>query len=123
MPANPLSVRTGRARPAAFLSLALLFAAAPAAAQTALYRINSGGGAFTDSQGRTWQADQYFNVGNVHTTNQAIANTVDDALYQSERWDASTAPEMAYSLPLPSGQYQVRLHFAELVYASNGTRV
>ena len=84
-----------------------------AAASAAVVRVNAGGGAFTDSSGNAWSADTGFNTGTANTVTAAINNTVNDALYQTERWDATTSPELAYSFNLPNGNYLVNLHFAE----------
>ena len=35
------------------------------------------------------------------------------ALFQTERWDASSAPEMQWRFPVTAGSYEVRLAFAE----------
>jgi lysophospholipase L1-like esterase len=78
-------------------------------------RINAGGDAYTDSQGRVWAADNYFTGGFTNSTTAAIAGTTDDPLYQTERWHyAPTGPEMTYAIPVPAGGYEVRLHFAEI---------
>jgi LmbE family N-acetylglucosaminyl deacetylase/chitodextrinase len=85
----------------------------PATSMTVL-RINAGSAsAYVDSQARTWAADTGFNTGVMSRNSNAIAGTVDDVLYQSERWDRATAPELRYSLAVPNGTYEVRLHFAE----------
>ena len=76
-------------------------------------RVNTAGPAYTDSLGQAWAADSGFNTGNASTVGNAIANTVDDVLYQSERWDDAAAPELQYSFAVPNGTYLVRLHFAE----------
>ncbi len=81
---------------------------------TAVYRINAGGGSFTDSQGRVWSADQGFNTGRTSSTTTAIAGTTNDTLFQTERYDVSTAPDLRYSLALANGTYQVNLYFAEI---------
>ena len=88
------------------------------AAPVAAVRVNAGGGAFTDSAGNAWSADTGFNTGNANAVSTPINNTVDDVLYQTERWDASTSPELAYSFNLPNGDYSVNLHFAE-IYSGN----
>lgn len=88
--------------------------APPAPLPTTQLRINCGGPAFTDSSSNLWAADNYFSTGNtVNTTGVAIANTTDDAIYQTQRWDPPGNPELSYTLPIVNGQYQVRLHFAE----------
>ena len=82
-------------------------------------RINVGGDQFVDSTGKTWIADNYFGgKGAAYgSCPKAIANTVDDDLYCTNRWFAPWhgAP-FVYQIPVPSSsQYQVRLHFAEIV--------
>jgi hypothetical protein len=89
-------------------------------------RVNAGGPAFTDSLGQLWQADTGFNTGNAGSFGTiAIANTVEDGLYQTERWDPAAAPELMYSFTVPNGTYLVRLHFSENYWAtqSAGARV
>ena len=77
-------------------------------------RVNVAGSAFTDSQARVWSADSNFTGGTVAVVSgRAIANTVDDALYQSERWGPST-----YTFTVPAGSYQVTLKFAETYFTS-----
>jgi len=92
----------------------------------ALYRVNVGGSQYVDTLGNTWEQDgQYYNTGETFSTSASIANTVEDTLYQSERWDGENAPEMVYSFPVANGSYSVRLHFAEIYSgtASVGARV
>ncbi len=52
-----------------------------------------------------------FNYANKHSS---IPSYIDastyEALFSSERWDASSGPEMAYSIPLSNGQYTVNLY-------------
>jgi fibronectin type 3 domain-containing protein len=76
-------------------------------------RVNAGGPAYTDSLGQAWQADTGYNTGYITTVTAPINGTVDDPLYQSDRWDVSAAPELAYAFPVPSGNYTVKLHFVE----------
>ena len=77
-------------------------------------RVNAGGASFTDSQGRVWSADSAFSGGNAASVSgRAIASTVDDTLYQSERWGAST-----YTFTVPAGSYQVTLKFVETYFTS-----
>jgi trimeric autotransporter adhesin len=65
----------------------------------------------TDSQNRLWLADQYFDaLSGVFNTTSAIANTLEDKLYQTER----TGVTVGYNIPRPSGTYAVTLHFAEI---------
>jgi hypothetical protein len=83
-------------------------------------RVNSGGGAYTDSSGNGWSADCCHTTGgHVFTTTAAIAGTGDPALYQSLYWNNGP---FSYSFPqLPAGSYQVTLKFAELANL-NGTQ-
>ena len=80
---------------------------------TAIY-INTGGPAYTDSLGNIWQADTFFNTGNAYISGSAISGTTDDPIYQSERWDPGTVPELQYAVPVPNGDYDVTLHFADI---------
>lgn len=81
-------------------------------------RINAGGPLFTDTDGKEWAADVHFVGGSVFSkAGQAIANTVDDVLYQTERYAAT----LNYAIPVSStGPYQVNLHFAELFFGLPG---
>ena len=82
--------------------------------------INCGGDAYTDTEGRIWEADQYFTSGKVYTvgTEVNIMDTVEDPLYRSERYG-----EFTYEIPLLElGDYQVILHFAEIYHSSVGAR-
>ena len=85
-----------------------------------LLRINSGGPNFTFNN-EDWMADQYFTGGLTFSTESAIAGTSNDQLYQTERY-ADTGI-MSYAIPLSDGDYQVRLHFAEIFHNKAGARV
>ncbi len=91
--------------------------------QKQITRINVGGGAYTDSQNNVWQQDNYFNTGSSYTTTDTITGTTDPTLFQTERWDDPTLPELSYSIPVANGKYTVNLGFAEIFYNSAGTRV
>ncbi|MBD2210372.1 PQQ-dependent sugar dehydrogenase [Nostoc linckia FACHB-104] len=82
-------------------------------------RINTGGAAYTDTQGNLWEADNYFSGGNVYSKTVAIANTVEDPLYQDERW----LDKFAYAIPVDNGEYTVNLKFSELFWTEVGQRV
>jgi hypothetical protein len=87
--------------------------AAPNAAAASTVRVNSGGGAYTAGDGRTFLADQYFTGGATYSTASAIAGTSDPALYQNERWGA-----FSYAIPVANGTYDVKLHFVEIYYGT-----
>ncbi len=97
-----------------YLATYLIIPARPVRATGQTIRVNAGGPAYADSQGRAWAADQNFNTGFTNSTTAPIAGTNDDALYQTERWDWTNDPELAYNFAVPDGVYQVRLHFAEI---------
>jgi Malectin domain len=59
---------------------------------------------------RTWAADQFFTGGiGFSDTSKEIANTLDDTIYQSERWG-----EFSYEIPVPTGNYEIIAHLAEM---------
>jgi lysophospholipase L1-like esterase len=91
------------------------------ASYVGVYRIIAGGGPYTDTQRQVWQADAGFNTGDVTTTTATISGTSDPALYQSERWDGPSQPQLEYQLPVTNGTYLVNLYFAETDAASQGT--
>ena len=91
------------------------------ATPTAVYRINCG----STSAVSPFTADQYSSGGTQRTvtntiTVSGVTNAAPAAVYQSERYGAST-----YTLPnlTAGGQYTVRLHFAELYQTATGKRV
>ena len=82
-------------------------------------RINAGG-AYTDTQGQQWEAASGFaGAGGVYgPVAETIAGTLDDPLYQHERWGAT----FTWNRAVPNGQYQVTLKFAEIFYPTPGSR-
>ncbi|QJE97074.1 malectin domain-containing carbohydrate-binding protein [Luteolibacter luteus] len=93
----------------------------PRALGSAALRIDVGSAVpFVDSLSQTWQADTGFNTGITEASTGAIAGTVEDGIYQTRRFDRSYGAELKYSLPLPDGEYELRLHFAEVWSGANG---
>jgi Malectin domain/Glycosyl hydrolase catalytic core len=92
-------------------------------------RVNCGGTAYTDTQGKLWAADKAFTAGSwgyvsgkTFATTAAIAQTLDDTLYQSERyWNATTTPGYRFTVPI-NGLYEVTLKFAEIYHDAAGSR-
>ena len=80
--------------------------------------VHSGGGAYIDTVGNNWTADTGFTGGQVSSTTRAMANTLDPALYQTERWGNSS-----YQFSVPPGKYTVILKFAEIYWTSAGRRL
>ena len=61
--------------------------------------------------------------GSTYATSAGISDTLDDPLYQSERyWAATATPGYRFTVPAP-GQYEVTLKFAEIYNGSAGRRV
>lgn len=80
-------------------------------------RVNAGGPAFTDGSGNLWQADSFFTGGTTHVSSDPIAGTLDDTLYQSERYG-----NVDYAFPVLDGIYDVTLKFAEVFWTEAGRR-
>ncbi len=98
---------------------------APPPDEDFVIRVNAGGGRYVDSDGLEWSTDQAFSRGSwgfvggrTFTTKDAIDNTNNDPLYQTERYGM---PFYRFSVP-SEGQYQVRLLFAEIFYEQTGVR-
>jgi hypothetical protein len=83
-------------------------AAVPAMGST--IRVKAGAATpFKDSSGNVWLPDQGFEGGDVvERPELAIANTKDQALYQSEHYSMTS-----FSCKAPNGKYTAKLHFAE----------
>ncbi len=99
----------------------------PIADPTVLYRVNAGGPALASvDDGPDWQAgtsSPYVNTGNnaswtpVPTVNASVPDSDTDraprALFDSERWDSGTPPEMQWTFLVPAGtKVRVRLYLA-----------
>jgi hypothetical protein len=82
--------------------------------------INCGGDEYTDG-GITYIKDAYFTGGTPYSTDEPIAGTSDQPVYQTERFGT-----FSYNIPVPEeGWYLVTLKFAEIYkyYVAPGTRV
>ena len=105
-----------------WLALPFLVANSRAQAQQTEYRINVGGNkTWTDGQGRVWGPD-VFAIGKPSNSNclgDPIAGTNIDTIYCSNRYFTKALSNNGpYLLDVPvaqSGNYVVRLHFAETV--------
>ena len=84
-------------------------------------RVHAGGEQYTDSQGQVWGADSGYSGGSIYSVLNAIANTGDQALYQTERYNV--AAPVQYQFPAPNGAYSVTLKFSENFFFSAGQRV
>lgn len=79
-------------------------------------RVNCGGPAFTDPEGKAWAADEQRNRS---VTTAPISDTVIPLLYQTESWGDS----LRYQFAVPNGSFTVSLRFAEIYLSQPGQRV
>jgi hypothetical protein len=88
-------------------------------------RIKSGSSTDVTVNGKTWTSDTQFAFDNLqpYTNNNLtkIAATDDDALYLTEQSSSGENLPFRYEIPLPNGDYVVRLHFAEIVWGAPGS--
>jgi Malectin domain/Abnormal spindle-like microcephaly-assoc'd, ASPM-SPD-2-Hydin len=130
--ACPYAPVVRRPRAAAVLTLlcaAIAIQAAPARAETVLYRVDSGGPGVATSP--AWEVDTtsqpspYVNAAATGNTTFSTPSAIDMtdpsvpagtpmAVFQTERWDESGGSEMSWDFPVTSGAYEVRLYFAEI---------
>ena len=82
-------------------------------------RVNAGKDAYTDSLGIEWLSNDGLSGGRNSSRDNAIAQTDDDPLYQSEYY----GEDFDYSQSVANGNYDVTLHFAETVFYQPGQRV
>ena len=85
---------------------------------TTVIRINSGGGDYIDAGGNLWQADAYVVGGATYANGNPIANTVDDLLYQTDRYG-----DFNYTIPIANGTYDLNLKMAEIYWSNPGSRI
>lgn len=90
-------------------------AASPANPRDVRILVGHLGPDYTDRQGRVWQSDRYFQGGSVFESHDhPIYGTREPRIYQSRREGA-----FSYDIPLPPGDYELRLHFAETLYGED----
>jgi subtilisin family serine protease len=91
---------------------------------------NAGGASFTDDAGFTWSKDQAYRKGSwgyqgkttTTSTKSDVNETVDDALFQSQR--TTSDQDLSYVFDnAPKGSYLVDLGFAEIENVKPGKRV
>ena len=97
---------------------------APETVDATGYRIDAGSAtAYTAADGRVWDADRNFLVGDGDVVDRgpiSVDNSSDARLFQTERWCLD-----GYNLPIGNGNYLVNLYFAETspTVGSAGARV
>jgi hypothetical protein len=85
---------------------------------TVVWAVNAGGPKYTDQQGIIYRGHTQFSTGYASTTTAAIAGTMDDPLYQSERYG-----DFSYGIAVANGDYLVTLKFAEIYWTQPGQRL
>ncbi len=90
-----------------------------------LYRVNAGGGQYTDPWGNVWAADSgnFFTGGTTFSTSAGIANTYEAPLYQTERASTTASNTIEYRFAAAPGCYAVRIYQAEIFQTAPGARV
>ncbi|MDO6807541.1 malectin domain-containing carbohydrate-binding protein [Zobellia galactanivorans] len=79
-------------------------------------RINTGGNEITGPGGEIFKKDEFFNSGSKYSINVPVVGTEADDLYQTERY-TNNKGAFGYEIPVAlSGEYDIRLHFAEIYY-------
>ena len=111
---DKLFLTTGVSIPSGLGNEAINCGSTPSPEPATAIRINAGGPA-TSYQGNQFSADENFTGGKTYTNTSATV----PPLYQTER--SSEAPfQYTYRVPVPDGEYTVRLHFAEIYFGANG---
>lgn len=88
-----------------------------------IYGLNCGTNTnYYDTEYGWFDDDGYTTSTYTYSNGNAIANTTDDYLYQSERSSEVKPGALEYDIPVEPGSYQVDLHFAEIYYTSSGQR-
>ncbi len=85
------------------------------------FYINSGGNAYKVGS-KTFSADKYYKGGRKFSNNKItdIKGTTADGLYTSERSTGVDYGKFSYEIPVSGGEYEVKLHFAELWWGATG---
>ncbi|RYD63501.1 MAG: hypothetical protein EOP83_12015, partial [Verrucomicrobiaceae bacterium] len=115
------------------LSTAPTVSVRPRAVGPALYRIDCGQltGSYTDLDGHVWAVDSGYNasnnsVGPTPATTVTIAGTNAQEMYRNYRSkNRNSGTPLKYEFTVPNGEYELRLHFAEVWTGANapGVRV
>ena len=81
--------------------------------------VNAGGNDYLDTNGQRWSNSGNFDRANTYVSQDAIAQTEDDAIYQSEYFGR----DFSYQQEVANGNYDVTLKFAEVYFDQPGKRV
>ena len=82
-----------------------------------VHAINSGSTSAAKIGEITYHPDNFFTGGSLSATEDPISGTVDDAVYQTERYGDTT-----YEIPVSNGVYTVALHLVEIFHQTTGAR-
>ncbi|MGB3681952.1 MAG: malectin domain-containing carbohydrate-binding protein [Rubrobacteraceae bacterium] len=114
--------------PVLFLATIAFFLSAGPSWSAATYQVNAGGpevsGASAWSQDTGASPSPYVNAAETGNKVAAAGSAIDmshpsvpedtpEDLFETERWDPGTAPEMKWAFPVEPGNYKVSLYFAE----------
>jgi hypothetical protein len=83
-------------------------------------RVNAGSTSYTDPEGNVWSTDTSFSGGQIFTTRDAISGTNAGPIYQFQRFSYSP---FTYTFQVPSGNYNLKLKWAELSIEKTGERL
>jgi hypothetical protein len=79
------------------------------------WRVNAGGPAYTDPQGRAFSADTYFTGGTPTTpVTGEVGNTARDVVYHTGRY----GEDFSYNVPTGNGTFEVNLLFNETYWGN-----
>lgn len=84
-----------------------------------VFATNCAGTSFRSDEGVYYAADSNFFNGSSYATKEDIDGTIDDRLYQNNRF----GKPVSYKIPLPNKMYKVTLMYAEIFHRAAGRRV
>ena len=84
-----------------------------------IFAINAGGDKYQADNGVLYRTDVYSTAGADGATEDEIANTDLQDVYQSERWGT----DFSYEIPVTNGVFDVTLHMLEQYWNATGARV
>ena len=101
------------------MSATVLAVTGSAQAASTPVRIDAGSTtSYTDANGNTWLADEFFTAGSTASNTNTITGSPAPAVFQTERWGT-----FAYNIPVANGNYNVNLDFAETTVTGPGLRI
>ncbi|WP_439883480.1 malectin domain-containing carbohydrate-binding protein [Pontibacter sp. MBLB2868] len=94
---------------------------------SAVKRIKGGSDGSVNIAGNTWEADAAYRQGSIKLDKQVVSGPIsctdDDVLYKTYLSASTDLAETRYSIPLPNGNYMVRMHFVENYFSAEAARV